>query len=85
MAQWRTRRGVLDVVNKTNPLPELGEIDACNPCGEQFLHHYDVCNLGSINLAAFVKNGTVDYDRLRFVTRTATRLLDNVVDSTNFP
>ncbi|HEX5430055.1 MAG TPA: adenosylcobalamin-dependent ribonucleoside-diphosphate reductase [Patescibacteria group bacterium] len=75
----------LDVVNKTNPLPELGEIDACNPCGEQFLHHYDVCNLGSINLAAFVKNGRVDYDRLRFVTRTATRLLDNVVDSTNFP
>ncbi|MBX4204913.1 MAG: adenosylcobalamin-dependent ribonucleoside-diphosphate reductase [Candidatus Doudnabacteria bacterium] len=75
----------LDVVNKTNPLPELGEIDACNPCGEQFLHHYDVCNLGSINLAAFVKDGTVDYERLRFVTRTATRLLDNVVDSTNFP
>jgi ribonucleoside-diphosphate reductase alpha chain len=75
----------LDVVNKTNPLPELGEIDACNPCGEQFLHHYDVCNLGSINLAAFVKDGRVDYERLKFVTRTATRLLDNVVDSTNFP
>lgn len=75
----------LDVVNKTNPLPELGEIDACNPCGEQFLHHYDVCNLGSINLAAFVKNGTVDFERLRFVARTSTRLLDNVVDATNFP
>ena len=75
----------LDTVNKTNPLPELGEIDACNPCGEQFLHHYDVCNLGSINLAAFVKNGRVDFDRLRFVTRTATRLLDNVIDVTNFP
>ena len=75
----------LDVVNKTNTLPELGEIDACNPCGEQFLHHYDVCNLGSINLAAFVKNGAIDFEQLRFVTRTATRFLDNVVDISNFP
>lgn len=75
----------LDTVNKTNTLPELGEIDACNPCGEQFLHHYDVCNLGSINLAAFVKDGRVDYDRLREVTRIATRFLDNVVDVFNFP
>ncbi len=75
----------LDAVNKTNTLPELGEIDACNPCGEQFLHHYDVCNLGSINLAAFVKNNRIDFEQLRFVTRTAIRFLDNVVDVSNFP
>ncbi|MBI4049357.1 MAG: adenosylcobalamin-dependent ribonucleoside-diphosphate reductase [Candidatus Doudnabacteria bacterium] len=75
----------LDVVNKTNVLPELGEIDACNPCGEQFLHHYDVCNLGSVNLAEFVKNGQIDFEQLRFVTRTSVRLLDNVVDVSNFP
>lgn len=75
----------MDTVNKTNTLPELGEIDACNPCGEQFLHHYDVCNLGSINLAAFARDGKIDFQRLRKVTRIATRLLDNVVDTTNFP
>jgi ribonucleoside-diphosphate reductase alpha chain len=70
----------LDEANKTNPLPQLGEIDCTNPCGEQFLHHYDVCNLGSINLSAFVKAGKFDWPRLRQVTRTATRLHDNVID-----
>ena len=89
----------LDTVNKVNPLPRLGEIDACNPCGEQFLHHYDVCNLGSINLAAFTlqpfglaqggpaqgkQKGEVDWNRLAFVTKTAIRLLDNVIDRSNF-
>ena len=70
----------LDEANRTNPLPQLGEIDCTNPCGEQFLHHYDVCNLGSINLSAFVKNGKMDYARLKQVTRTAVRLHDNVID-----
>lgn len=70
----------LDEANRTNPLPQLGDIDCTNPCGEQFLHHYDVCNLGSINLAAFVKEGKFDWNRLRKVTRTATRLHDNVID-----
>lgn len=54
-------------------------------CGEQYLHPYDNCNLGSINLAAFVKQGKVDWARLRFVTRTATRLMDNVIDVFDFP
>ncbi len=75
----------LDEANRTNPLPQLGDIDATNPCGEQFLHHYDVCNLGSINLSAFVKNGKMDWNRLRFVTHTATRLHDNVIDLYGHP
>ncbi len=70
----------LDAANKTNPLPQLGAIDSTNPCGEQFLHHYDVCNLGSINLSAFVKGEKIDWQRLRKVTRTAVRLHDNVID-----
>lgn len=76
----------LDEVNKTNPVPGLGRIEACNPCGEQFLHDSDVCNLGSIILEAFVtKDRTIDFDRLREVTRIATRMLDNVVDVSDFP
>ncbi len=83
----------IDEINRTNPLPGLGPIGCSNPCGEQFLHPYDNCNLGSINLAMFVKqNGQgnktkneVDWNRLKFVTRTATRLLDNVIDRFDFP
>jgi len=75
----------LDKVNDTNPVPGLGRIEACNPCGEQFLHDGDVCNLGSINLEKFAKNGKVDYERLREVTRQAVRMLDNVIDLSDFP
>ena len=75
----------LDEANRVNPLPQLGELDATNPCGEQFLHHYDVCNLGSINLSAFVRGASFDWNRLRHVTRTAVRFMDNVVDLCEHP
>jgi ribonucleoside-diphosphate reductase alpha chain len=75
----------IDEVNRTNPLPGLGAIDCSNPCGEQFLHHYDNCNLGSINLAEFVKNGQVDWDDLKHTTKVATRMLDNVIETFDFP
>src|SRR3989304_9896651 len=75
----------IDTVNRTNPLPTLGKIEASNPCGEQFLHPYDNCNLGSINLAVFVKNGKVDYARLEKATKVAVRLMDNVIDRFDFP
>ncbi len=75
----------IDEVNRTNPLPGLGKIEACNPCGEQMLHDGDVCNLGSINLDRFVKNKKINWERLKEVTILATRMLDNVVDLTNFP
>lgn len=74
----------LDTVNKVNPLPGLGRIEACNPCGEQFLHDGDVCNLGSINLEKFAKNGEVLWERLRHVTKSAVRMLDNVTDITEY-
>lgn len=73
-------------MNRDNPLPGLGPIEACNPCGEQFLHDGDVCNLGSINLEHFHRaNGTVDVHGLRRVTQIAVRMLDNVVDLSQFP
>lgn len=75
----------LDAANRTNPLPQLGDIDATNPCGEQFLHHYDVCNLGSLNLAAFVENKKVKWERLRFATRASVRMMDNVIDLYDHP
>lgn len=75
----------LDEANRTNPLPKLGDIDATNPCGEQFLHHYDVCNLGSINLSAFVEGKKINWARLRHATRTAVRALDNVIDLYEHP
>ncbi|MBI5332762.1 MAG: adenosylcobalamin-dependent ribonucleoside-diphosphate reductase [Candidatus Aenigmarchaeota archaeon] len=74
-----------DNINRTNPLPKLGRIEASNPCGEQYLHDGDVCNLGSINLDRFVKDGKIDWNRLKSVTRTAIRMLDNVIDLTDFP
>lgn len=75
----------IDTVNKTNPLPDMGPILTSNPCGEQFLHAYDNCNLGSINLAEFVKDRKVDEVRLREVTKIAVRLMDNVIDRFDFP
>lgn len=85
---WRNGEpGVLfpDSANKTNPIPALGRLEATNPCGEQWLHDGDVCNLGSINLAKFVENGVIKEQRLREVTRSAVRILDNVIDLSDFP
>ncbi len=74
----------IDRVNRSNPLPGLGRIEASNPCGEQFLHDGDVCNLGSINLDKFVRDGKINWPKLKEATKLATRMLDNVIDITEF-
>jgi ribonucleoside-diphosphate reductase alpha chain len=86
---WRTGDPgmiFLDAINRKNPvLNTLGPMLATNPCGEQPLHPFDVCNLGSLNLAKFVRGGRIDWERLRKVTQTAVRFLDNGIDVSGYP
>ena len=77
----------IDEVNRHNHMMNsMGPIYSCNPCGEQFLHFSNSCNLGSIDLAKFYDpEKGIDWDRLREVTHLCTRFLDNVIDTCAWP
>src|SRR5687767_14831580 len=77
----------IDEVNRYNHMMNsMGPIYSCNPCGEQFLHFSNSCNLGSIDLAKFYDSEKgIDWDRLREVTHLCTRFLDNVIDTCAWP
>ena len=86
---WRTGDPgmiYLDAINKNNPLLDTyGRIDSTNPCGEQPLHPFDACNLGSINFSKFVHHQRINWDRLKEVTHIAVRMLDDVIDAGTYP
>jgi ribonucleoside-diphosphate reductase alpha chain len=95
LSAWRSAEpGVIffDNINKYNPLigARHGPLRATNPCGEQSLYPYESCNLGSINLANFVKrkvDGKFEFDWQRYeqAIRLSTRFLDNIIDMNKYP
>ncbi len=75
----------LDTINKTNPISWYGKIDSCNPCGESPLLPYESCNLGSIDVSKFFKDGDINWNRLLKVVEIAIRFLDDVIDVNKYP
>jgi len=95
LSAWKSAEPGLiffDIINRYNVFAKArgGPIRATNPCGEQSLYPYESCNLGSINLANFVKrkaDGQYEFDWQRYeeAIRKTTRFLDNVIDVNTYP
>src|SRR5213080_1203887 len=94
-AAWRTGDPgmvFIDRINASpaNPTPEIGMVEATNPCGEQPLLPNEACNLGSLNVSKFARRSdagewSIDWDEMERVVRLAVRFLDDVIEMNPYP
>jgi ribonucleoside-diphosphate reductase alpha chain len=94
-AAWRTGDPgmvFIDRINASpaNPTPEIGVVEATNPCGEQPLLPNEACNLGSLNVSKFARRSeagewSIDWDEMERVVRLSVRFLDDVIEMNPYP
>jgi ribonucleoside-diphosphate reductase alpha chain len=77
----------IDRINRDNPTPHIGRINATNPCGEQPLLDGEGCNLGSLNISKYVRSdgSDLDWPQLQQAISHGVRFLDNVIDANAWP
>src|SRR3990172_12642729 len=86
-AAWASAEPGLHFIDRSNKRSNtwyFEKLISTNPCGEQPLGSWAVCNLGSVSLPAFIRDGKMDYEKLYETVKAAIRFMDNVIDTTGY-